>query len=62
MVGTRFRSYLTSICVSEAEALMYVKGGPSACFLLVFHAHRAARAVELCQKQARKVTSIAVTI
>ena len=39
---TRFRSYLASICISEAEALTHEEGGPSARFLLEFHAHGAA--------------------
>ena len=36
--GTRFRSELASICVSEAEAFTYERECSSAPFLLVFHA------------------------
>ena len=36
---------------------MHVKGGPTACFLLVFHAHKGARAIKSCQRQARMVSS-----
>ena len=38
---------------------MHMKGGPSACFLLVFHAPIAARAIKSCQRQARTVSSAA---
>ena len=36
--GTRFRSELASICVSEAEAFTYERECSSESFLLVFHA------------------------
>ena len=76
MLGTRSPHVfghisLPFICVSEAGALTHEKGGPSARFLLEFHAHGAAcvvnnqftvtsESVICCAGSRRKVISVAV--
>eukprot|EP00966_Prymnesium_polylepis_P038831 901021-Prymnesium_polylepis.1 len=48
MVGTRFWPYLTSICVSEAEAFTYEGRGSSAPFPLVFRARMRRISIARC--------------